>query len=395
VYDVNNMKAAELARYLQQIYGSGKTTSSSAGEVAPGLKTKTLESLATDSSGTQSLASLQSAGTSQEESSENSDNSDAEPSDSADTTESSDSAADDNGIRITAQQSSNQLLIRARPSQWQEIENAIHRLDSVPKQVQIETRILEVSLTGELDQGVQWYLGRLAGSSSSDVANTAGSQGALGAGGMGLGSTDSLFYSFVGKRLQVALHALETNERTQVLSAPSLVVMNNQKAQIQVRDDIPVSQTSINTSSSSSTVSSVEYVQTGVILNVVPRINPDGRVYMEIRQQVSDAGSTSTDSSNPTISTRSISTQVAVQSGQTLLLGGLIKQNNAQSDSHVPFLGRIPGLRWLFGSVSKSHNRTELIVLITPRVISDSHQAHQVTDDYREQMQLLQPGANG
>jgi general secretion pathway protein D len=183
-----------------------------------------------------------------------------------------------------------------------------------------------------------------------------------------------------------------------VLSAPSLVVMNNQPAQIQVGDNIPISQTTVNTGTSDTTLSSVEYVQTGVILDVVPRINPGGLVYMDIQQQVSDAqdqASTNGDTpANPRISTRSVSTQVAVQSGQTVLLGGLIKQDNADTVSAVPYLGKIPGLRWLFGSTSKSKDRTELIVLITPRVITSSSQARQVTDDYRQQMQLLRPEKN-
>jgi general secretion pathway protein D len=309
-------------------------------------------------------------------------------------TESGASKRLDDSTRITAQKSSNQLLIRTRPAQWTEIESAIKRLDNAPMQVQIETRILEVNLSGELDLGVQWYLGKLAGNSgSTTVANASGSQGALGGGGAGLGAADALFYSFVSNNLQVALHALETNGRTQVLSAPSLVVMNNQQAQIQVGDNIPISQTTVNTNVSNTTLSSVEYVQTGVILDVVPRINPGGLVYMDIQQQVSDADNSAApdNNGNPRISTRSVSTQVAVQSGQTVLLGGLIKQDNSDTVSSVPYLGRVPGLRWLFGNTSKSKKRTELIVLITPRVVTSNSQARQVTDDYRQQLQLIKP----
>jgi general secretion pathway protein D len=118
---------------------------------------------------------------------------------------------------------------------------------------------------------------------------------------------------------------------------------------------------------------------------------------MDIQQQVSDADSTTSADSNgnPRISTRSVSTQVAVQSGQTVLLGGLIKQDNSDTVSAVPYLGRIPGLRWLFGNTSKSKNRTELIVLITPRVVTSNSQARQVTDDYRQQLQLIKPGKGG
>jgi general secretion pathway protein D len=418
VYDVRNMKATDLAKYLKQIYGTGAVQEESAAKVAPGLRTRSMSSLTGGTSGGtsgglgsgsglsgsaglnssgqvgMSQSGLQSTATSDDEQEQDAD---ASSDSGADDSSSSATAASGNGqkgldstTRISAQKSSNQLLVRTRPAQWKEIEAAIKRLDNAPLQVQIETRILEVKLTGELDQGVQWYLGRLAGNSTSTtVANTAGSQGALGGGGAGLGATDSLFYSFVSTNLQVAIHALETNGRTQVLSAPSLVVMNNENAQIQVGDNIPISQTTVNTGVSNTTLSSVEYLQTGVILNVVPRINPGGLVYMDIQQQVSDADGTVTVNGNPRISTRSVSTQVAAQSGQTVLLGGLIKQDNSDSVSAVPYLGRVPGLGWLFGNRSRSKDRTELLVLITPRVINSSSQARQVTDDYRQQMQLL------
>ena len=404
VYDVRNMKAADLAKYLRQIYGNGQIKDESAAKVAPGLRTRSLSSLSGGASSTSGMG-LNASNDSQGELQHSEDDSESEVVDDnaggmegtsieTATSESGASQRLDNSTRITAQVSSNQLLIRTRPAQWAEIEAAVKRLDNAPMQVQIETRILEVNLSGELDLGVQWYLGRLAGNSASTtVANASGSQGALGGGGAGLGATDSLFYSFVSSNLQVALHALETNGRTQVLSAPSLVVMNNQQAQIQVGDNIPISQTTVNTNVSDTTLSSVEYVQTGVILDVMPRINPGGLVYMDIKQQVSDANTstTSDNNGNPRISTRSVSTQVAVQSGQTVLLGGLIKQDNSDTASTVPYLGRIPGLRWLFGTTSKSKKRTELIVLITPRVVTSNSQARQVTDDYRQQLQLIKP----
>ncbi|MFF5865264.1 type II secretion system secretin GspD [Pseudomonas sp. NPDC012596] len=392
VYDVRNMKAADLARYLRQIYGSGQIADDKAAKVAPGLKTTSLTSL--NGTAGQSSQGLGGMGT-QENNSEDTSGDEYDDAEQTDTSsvEPGDASAKslEESVRITAQKSSNQLLVRTRPAQWKEIESAIKRLDSPPLQVQIETRILEVKLTGDLDLGVQWYLGRLAGNSSSTtVANESGSQGALGAGGVALGSS-SMFYSFVSNNLQVALRALETRGLTQVLSAPSLVVLNNQQAQIQVGDNIPISQTTVNTSTSDTTLSSVEYVQTGVILDVVPRINPGGLVYMDIQQQVSDAddSAVTTTQPNPRISSRAVSTQVAVQSGQTVLLGGLIKQDNGQSDTRVPGLSSIPGMGWLFGSTSKSRDRTELIVLITPKVVNNPEQSRQVTADYRQQMQLL------
>ncbi|MCF5131592.1 secretin N-terminal domain-containing protein, partial [Pseudomonas sp. PA-6-4F] len=172
VYDVRNMKAADLAKYLRQIYGNGAIKDDAPAKVAPGLRTTTLSS--STSAGLQASAPVPAA---EEPESEPAENTQASPT--------SDLEA---GTRITAQKSSNQLLVRTRPAQWKEIEAAIKRLDNPPLQVQIETRILEVKLTGELDLGVQWYLGRLAGNSTSTtVVNASGSQGALGGGGAGLG----------------------------------------------------------------------------------------------------------------------------------------------------------------------------------------------------------------
>ena len=401
VYDVRNIKATDLSRYLRQLYGNQAVTEEAEAQVAPGLRTTTLSSGNRTGTGntvgssnltgsSQGLGSLGNTGMSSGLGNADTDTT-RKTADESSESNSGANTGNDSGVRITAQKSSNQLIIRARPSQWDEIQSAIKRLDNPPMQVQIETRILEVSLTGDLSLGVQWYLGKLAGNSStSGVENTSGSGGGLGQGGAALGATDALYYSFVSSNLQIALHALETNGNTRVLSAPSLVVLNNQQAQIQVGANIPITQTSV-TTTSESTYSSVEYVQTGVILDVVPRINPGGLVYMDIQQQVSDASDTTDANGNPSISTRAVSTQVAVQSGQTVLLGGLIQQSESQTDSSVPYLARIPGLNWLFGNTSRSRGRSELLVLITPRLIGNSSQASQVTDQYRQQFQLIQP----
>jgi len=173
-----------------------------------------------------------------------------------------------------------------------------------------------------------------------------------------------------------------------------MVVMNNQEAHIQVGDQVPINQTSLiglgGTSSTNTTASSVTYLPTGVILDVQPRVNPGGLVYLNVHQQVSAAGVVNSQG-NPTISQRDVATQVAVQSGQTVLLGGLITQNNTVANTGVPFLSDIPVLGRLFGTTSRSRNRTELIVLITPKVIRGSEDAKQVTDEYQSKFESLQP----
>jgi general secretion pathway protein D len=287
--------------------------------------------------------------------------------------------------------------VRARPSQWAEIEDAIQKLDNVPLQVQIETRILEVNLTGQFQFGVQWYLEGLIGStgSTSDGSFKPGQpyrhrQIGLGAGGNAFGG-EPFFYSFLNSQMQVAVRAMEDNGNTKTLSAPSLVVMNNQMAHIQVGDEVPINQTSVSTIGTDNTYNQVQYLNTGVILNVQPRVNPGGLVYLNIQQQVSTPNYASGSNGNPTVSQREIGTQVAVQSGQTVLLGGLIQQDEGTDDTGIPGLNRIPILGRLFGSTARHRNRTELIVLITPRVIRNSSEAREITNDYQREFESLKP----
>jgi general secretion pathway protein D len=298
----------------------------------------------------------------------------------------------DEGVRITSVDSNNQLMVRCRPAQWAEIEQAIKRLDAVPLQVQIETRILEVALTGEFQFGVQWYLEGLVGSTDGKPTQPGNKQQwALGNGGASYGG-ESFFYSFVNNNISVALRAMETSGNTKTLSAPSLVVLNNQKAHIQVGDQIPITQTYINTNANSdNTIGQLEYKDTGVILNVRPRVNPGGLVYLNINQVVSAPGQKDTATGNFPIQQREVATQVAVQSGQTVLLGGLIKQDEGTTDTGIPGLNRIPVFGRLFGSTTRSRNRTELIVLITPRVITNGDDAKQVTDEYQRKFESLRP----
>ncbi len=323
-------------------------------------------------------------------------------------------------IRISAIEENNQILIMAQPFEWEQMQAAIRRLDTPPLQVQIEARILEVSLTGGLQYGVQWWLGNLM--TAPGVYDTernpyqypnpyhrrGSTIGAAGPGPTGQGAA-SFFYSFLNSKFQVALSALESSGVAKTLSAPSLVVNNNQEASLTVGDQIPVVQTyynglgaigGINTGTGTGNnnnnyyggmTGSVQYLSTGVTLNVMPRVNPGGLVYLDIDQEVSTPGAATNASGNPPIAQRQIQTSVAVQSGQTLLLGGLIKEVRQDRKTGVPLISKIPGLRDLFGSTNNSTNRTELIVLITPRVINNSDEARQITADYIKQFESLRP----
>lgn len=313
----------------------------------------------------------------------------------------------DGSIRIGSVSANNQLLVRARPAQWQEMLGVIKQLDVPPLQVQIETRVFEVDLTGEFQFGVQWYLEGLAGSTSTTDSNgnasiTPGNPYAhrmiaLGGGSYATNTYNGqpFFYSFLNssKNFQVALSALETSGNTKTLSAPSLVVLNNQVAHIQVGDQVPVNQTYYTGlgTGTGTTVGEVQYIPTGIILDVQPRVNPGGLIYLNIDQQVSQISGAANSQGNFTISQRQIATQLGVQNGQTVLLGGLIQQQNTNSDTGIPGLRDIPLIGKLFGTTVRNKARTELIVLITPRVITNSEEAKQVTDEYMQGFQSLAP----
>jgi general secretion pathway protein D len=383
VYDVRNLLASDVARYIGNIFGGSVSGDAPQGRVGPGL---TGFSLGGGLGGTTGDA----RGDTTDDDREGEVDSDpaffqAPPS----------SRGDGNGghagIRVTAVDANNQVMVHARPSQWADIHQAIERLDAVPLQVQIETRIMEVVLRDNFRFGVQWYLEGLAGGNG-DVTQPGNKQQ------VGLGSSitnasrpDNLFYSFINKDVSVALRAMESDGNTTTLSAPSLVVVNNRKARIQVGDQIPITQTYVNTSGTTGNeVGRVEYKDTGVILEVRPRVNPGGMVYLDVTQEVSRAED-ATPGQNASIAKRKLETQVVVTSGQTVLLGGLIRQRDARGRSGVPFLSRVPVLGSLFGSRTEDLTRTELIVLITPRVIGSGQDAKRVSDDYRRSFRSLQP----
>lgn len=419
VYNVKNLKSPDLADYLSQIFLGTTSTSRSktVGSVAPGLRPTTLgtrggggSSTLSNSSATNSTMSYQNSLRPQ---------SNAEKSATGTTGGAAPGGAPGQGqketdIRISAIEENNQLMIQATPIEWSRIEAAIKKLDVVPLQVQIEARILEVSLTGDLNYGVQWYLTGLIGTANGSAqANgrytypdfTGNSHDrhrtSLGATGNVAPTGDGgFFYSFLNKNFEVAIDALETSGQAKSLAAPSLLVANNQEAQINVGQQIPIVQTYYNglgtVSNTNGTTSlaqtgSVQYLNTGVTLDVKPRVNPGGLVYLDIQQEVSNPGPTPPGGQNPPINQRLIQTQVAVQSGDTLLLGGLIQDNQTSGDTGLPLISKVPFLRNLFGSTKNHKDRTELIVLITPRVISNSDEARQATIEYTRQFQSLAP----
>ena len=410
VYNVVNMKAASLAQRLNTLYESnvGNEQSANDGAVAPGFTPQTQATpgrssiqqgfgtfssdsgVTQDTLGSNSVARNGVIGTSAGHSGH------GQPAEAQGST-----YTIQEGVRVVADNENNQLLIRAAPSQWETLLPVLRRLDEKPLQVQIETRVLEVNLTGEFQFGVQYYLGGLIGTQTGSPPNTNESyhrhQGAAGLGGVDYNSTsDALFYSFAGSNLQFALKALETSGDAKVLSAPSTVVLNNQETTFKVGEKIPVVQNyyvpglGVGSSTGDTSVGQVQYIDTGVLLDVVPRVSPGGLVYLNVQQVVSEP-TTKDNYGNYTIANRALSTEVAVQSGRTVLLGGLIQQTDTTQDNGVPFLNRIPFLGRLFGTTDRNKSRTELIVLITPRIIRNPEDARRITDEYESQFESLKP----
>ena len=415
VYDVKNIKSLDLADYLNQIFlGSASNNDSgrsdTSGSVAPGLAAATIGAAASVRAASDKANNPL---TSSSRLSSRLGGGGADGSRARATGAAVAAIASDSSIRITAVEESNQLLVLATPIEWETMQGAIRRLDIAPLQVHIETKILEVALTGNLEYGVKWWFAGLTGEgypANTYETNPRGlypypnpldrQRSLLGAATSPVAAGSNIFASYLNSKFQVALSALQNSGQAKVLSAPSLMVMNNQEAQINVGTRIPVNTTSIvgvggavngTNQTVQSGVSQTSYLDTGVILTVKPRVNPGGLVYMEVAQEVSKPGPTSAVGENPPINTRTLDTSIAVQSGDTILLGGLISEDDQTTEDGVPGLSRIPVLGKLFGSTATNNQRTELIVLITPQVMGNSEEARAITEEYKNQFQSLAP----
>lgn len=388
VYDVKNVKAVDLADTLNQVFGSGggAGSSRSSGGVAPGLQPVRIGSAGQRSS---AGGSARGEGAKQEGSAG------GEPAaGAARSAAGSLSIGGSEDVRISAVEEGNALLVRATAAQWESIRRVIERMDTVPLQVAIEAQIISVTLTDELQYGVRWFFENaisddLFGEGARDLARDLSSWGDL-AGSISGGTTS---WTLIGPDVGGLVNLVDKFTDVKVLSAPSLVVLNNKSASINSGTQIPVTTTSINlgTGGTNTPIASTQYVQTGITLNVTPRVNPGGLVFLEIDQEDSSAGAIPEGGGNPPISQSAIQTEIAVQSGETVLLGGLIKQTESKGSSGVPGLSRLPVVGGLFGSKSRNVARQELLVLITPKVIAGPQDTRAITEEYKRQFRALTP----
>ncbi|HEY5339245.1 MAG TPA: type II secretion system secretin GspD [Rhizomicrobium sp.] len=290
------------------------------------------------------------------------------------------------GVSVTADETNNALVVLATPQEYSTIEAALRKLDAPPLQVYIQAAIAEVTLTNNLQYGVQYFYNP-GGGHQLTLSDTASST--IGAAFPGLS------YMFTrGTNIQIILDALSSVTHVEVTSAPEVMVLNNQTASLQVGDRVPIAtQQAVGViTSTSAIVNSIQYQDTGVVLKVTPRVNHGGLVMMDISQEVSQvANTTSSDIDSPTIQERKVDTSVAIQDGQTIALGGLITDDRTKGKSGIPFVQQIPLLGNLFGDNTDNLTRTELMVLITPHVVENLEQAHAVTDELRKELPEVQP----
>ncbi len=285
------------------------------------------------------------------------------------------------GAQIVANKERNSLMVMATPEAWRKIEAAIRLMDTPRYQVLIEATIAEVTLTDQLRYGVHAWLesGNFSGVFTQN--NT-----------FGVNPTVPGFNFIIGSgNFRVILDALGSITNVRVVSSPSLAVLDNQTAQLKVGDQVPIitRQQQSTDNPDAPIVNNVEYRDTGVILQVTPRINPDGQVDLDIRQEVSNVVEGAPDAINPTIAQREVGTSVSVASGQTVILGGLISNRQSFGRSGVPVLRDIPLVGNLFSGVSDNDQRTELVILITPKVIRNAADAKAIAEEFRGRMQLF------
>lgn len=412
VYDVKNVKATDLADRLNDIFGGtgGESrranTASAAGGVAPGLQPVELSS---SSGGSLNMRNPTGEKADAVPKSSISD----KPGNAAAPRNAVAAAGGDQGlaiiegeeIRITAAEENNQLIVRATPAQYDAIRGAIRKLDTVPLQVHIEARLLDVSLTNQLKFGVQWFfeeaMSDLDAPATGATARSAATKAVVERMRSGIVGGSANSFTFAGRSAASLVNLLQSEGDVKVLSSPSVLVLNNTEASINVGQQIPVVSSYFNPISGGNTGGSnvgqsyVQFRDTGIILNVKPRVNPGGLVFMEVQAEQSTPGPSSSAAEfggNVPVDKKTIETEVAVQSGDTVLLGGLIQQNDNSSQSGFPGLMKIPVLGRLFGSSSRDNSRKELLVLITPTVIrGGGEDASELTEEYKKRFQGLSP----
>jgi general secretion pathway protein D len=383
-YELKYIKAKDLADRLADVFGGGgnRSEGNTAPSLMPGLESTEIRDSGVDDTGNSSAGIGGDTGGGMGEGAA------LNPSTGGNGTVTLEVEGDKVGV--SAVDETNTLLVRSSPQAWKSIREVIERLDVMPLQVQIEAQVAEVTLSGDLKYGVSWYFenaltGVLGVPVGSGIrANTGG---------------EGLIWSFPGNGALGVINALDQVTDVQLLQTPSVVVRNNAEATLNVGTRIPINSVSFNPggNNNNGTFSQVQYLDTGVILKVRPRVTKDGVVFLDIVQEVSSPGpvpagcATNANNCNVAINTRKLKTQAAIQSGDTVMLAGLISDTVDRNSSGIPGLSRIPVLGALFGTQGSRTGRNEVIVLLTPTVIRNPLEAANLTDEYSRRFRAMEP----
>lgn len=362
VFAVQNGSATQMAELVSSVYGGGGGTSGSSTRakrdsgVAPGL------SESRSGSGGNSMP------------------------DTGSSQNSGGSFDLGNNVRIVADNFNNALLIYAPRREYNKIKTALEKLDVVPAQVLIEASILEVTLNDELEFGLEWHLENSlnGGDNRGSALLNLGESGNIGP------RVPGFSYSITNSAgaLRAVINTLAQKSLVNVISTPSILVLDNHTAAIHVGDQQPIQSSTVVTDGGNTT-SSIQYKDTGVKLEVTPSVNAGGLVTMDISQSVTDVGPEDTATGQRSFLERNVSSRVAIRSGESVVLGGLIRDNASTGKSGLPFLQDIPGIGPLFGRTTNSGTRTELLVFITPRVLKDEQDLRDISREMRSRMKGL------
>ena len=286
-------------------------------------------------------------------------------------------------VRVVADEESNALLIYSTGMQYRIIKTALEQLDQEATQVIIEASILEVTLTDSLEYGLEWTF-------NNEIGNDRTGTGVL-QNGIDAADFTGFSYSVVNSvgDIKAVLTALAQDNLLNVISTPSVMVLDNHDAYIHVGDQVPV-QSSTTQTDGGNTIQSIEYKDTGVQLNVRPSVNAGGLVTMQIEQSVTDVGEIDPATRQRAFNERSIMSRVAVRSHESVVLGGLIRENASSGSSGIPFLYNLPVIGPLFGSTVKEDRRTELLVIITPRALYNEQDLREVSEEMRSQIRHME-----
>ena len=375
VYQVRNGKAENLAQLVGDLFAS-RRTSTTAPALAPGQRPteirtapfgqtqptpQTTTTTATPAAGGATFTLPGGVGTTQSE------------------------------VRVIADKDTNSLLIVATSGDYEVIEQALKKLDVIRRQVLVEVMLAEVKLTDDLKFGIDWYL--TMRNNTFGTLNTMGTLPASRTNIAGVPAFTGLqLINLAGNEIRAVLQAFGQDGRAKVLAAPQIMVLDNEKAEIKVGDRISVqTQTQTGVSTGTGVLNSFQYLETGILLAVTPRINSGGLVTLEMNQEVSQADKSTVTLANPNpdVNTRNIKTSVVVASGETIALGGLIREITGYSSTGIPLLSKIPLIGAAFGSQTYSRERTELVLVITPKIVNDPAQAREATQELREQLPSL------